>query len=210
MPKKLLLLFLLLLTSAVAHAAGSDSLVIRDITEEVPYGHRWAVRSRGDVDIIVMHSSFHVPHFLMEADSFDTQAVIAQFRHYKTAGHYLVERDGTVLRMVDEREVAFQAGRSRLPGTNRTNLNQSSIGIEVISSKTNGPTPAQYRALIALVKDICTRFDIHYLVRHADIANDRRDDPWGFDWPWFADQINVFLPHIEIPRNEVREVDVLR
>lgn len=210
MPKKLTLTIIFLIALIPSFAQSDDSLVIKDITEEVPYGHRWAVRSREDVDIIVMHSSFHVPHFIMEADSFDTRAIIAQFRHYGTAGHYLVERDGTVLKMVDEREVAYHAGRSRLPGTDRSNLNQNSIGIEVVSAKDNGPTPAQYRALLLLVKDICSRFDIRYLVRHADIAPDRRDDPWGFDWPWFADQVNAFYPDIEIPRNEVKEVKVLK
>lgn len=190
--------------------SSADSLVIKDITAEVPYGHRTAERTAQDIDIIVIHSNYHVPSFCPPADTFSTEGCIAQFRYYDTAAHYMVCRDATVLRMVREKDIAWQAGRSRLPGTNRTSLNVTSLGIEVVSTKTNGPTAAQYRALVALVRDICSRYDIHYIVRHADIAPGRRDDPWGFDWQWFADQILAVYPNIEIPRGEVENVDVLR
>lgn len=72
--------------------------------------------------------------------------------------------------MVDEKNVAYHAGKSALPDGSRQFLNSSSIGIEVISMKRNGPTEAQYRALDELIKDICSRYNIRYLVRHSDIA----------------------------------------
>lgn len=211
----LIVIGLLLVTISMAATTDtltvtSDTVIIKDITAEVPYGHRTADRSASDIDIIVLHSNYHVPSFCPPADSFSTEGCIEQFRYYDTAAHYMVCRDASVLRMVKEKDIAWQAGRSRLPGTDRTSLNATSLGIEVVSTKTNGPTQQQYRALIALVKDICARYDIHYIVRHADIAPGRRDDPWGFDWSWFADQIQADYPNIEMPRNEVENVEVLR
>lgn len=186
-----------------------DELAIKDITAQVPYGHRKANRTAKDVDIIVIHSNYHVPSFSEPRDTFSTEGCIAQFKHYDVAAHYMVCRDATILRMVKEKDVAWQAGKSSLPGTNRTMLNPTSIGIEVVSTKTNGPTEAQYKALIALVKDICSRYEIKYLVRHADIAPTRRDDPWGFDWNWFCDQIQLYYPNIKVFRHKVKDLDHL-
>ena len=189
------------------------TLKIEDITAKVPYGHRLANRTADDVDIIVIHSNYHEPSFkngVNSADTFSTKGCIAQFKYYDVAPHYMVCRDASILRMVKEKDVAWQAGKSSLPGTNRTMLNPTSIGIEVVSTKTNGPTKAQYAALLALVKDICSRYNIHYVVRHADIAPTRRDDPWGFDWNWFADQIQKYYPNIEIPRGKVNDLKELR
>lgn len=153
---------------------------LKDITDEVNYGHKTMPEER-DVDIIVIHSSYHAAK-----DTFNTQGVINQFKRYDVAAHYLISRDGTVYQMVKEKDIAWQAGKSALPGTDRTNLNSTSIGIEVMSTKHNGPTKTQYEALTALVNSIRSRHDIKYLVRHADIAPTRRDDPWGFDWANFV------------------------
>lgn len=151
-------------------------ITTKDITAQVNYGHKKMTEKR-DVDIIVIHSSYHAAK-----DTFNTQGVINQFKRYDVAPHYLISRDGTVWQMVKENDVAWQAGKSQIPGTNRTSLNGTSIGIEVMSTKHNAPTKAQYEALTALVAGIRERHNIKYLLRHADIAPTRRDDPWGFDW----------------------------
>lgn len=156
------------------------ALRTKDITAQVNYGHKKSEEKR-DVDIIIIHSSYHAAK-----DTFNTQGVINQFKHYNVAPHYLISRDGTVYQMVKENDIAWQAGKSQIPGTNRTNLNGTSIGIEVMSTKHNGPTKAQYEALTALVNGIRQRHDIKYLLRHGDIAPTRRDDPWGFDWTNFV------------------------
>lgn len=148
----------------------------KDITAQVSYGHK-KMEEKRDVDIIIIHSSYHAAK-----DTFNTQGVINQFKRYNVAPHYLISRDGTVWKMVEENDVAWQAGKSQIPGTNRTGLNNTSIGIEVMSTKHNAPTKAQYEALTALVAGIRERHHIKYLLRHADIAPTRRDDPWGFDW----------------------------
>lgn len=162
------------------NAPQAYELRTKDITRQTTYGHRTMEPGR-KVDIIVVHSSYHAAK-----DTFNTQGVIGQFRHYDVAPHYLISRDGTVYKMVEEKDVAWQAGKSQIPGTQRKNLNGSSIGIEVMSTKHNGPTRAQYEALTALVAGIRQRHPIKYLLRHGDIAPARRDDPWGFNWPAFV------------------------
>lgn len=175
-----------------------DSLIIKDITAEINFGYRKADRGRGDIDIIVVHSNYHVVSQSEQIFDFDVQGCINQFRDGGTAAHYLIARDGTVMKMVDEKNIAWHAGRSALPDGSRKMLNASSIGIEVISMKRDGPTDAQYRALDSLIKDICSRYDIRYLVRHSDIATPlgRKDDPWGMDWQRVTENVKAKYPNV--------------
>lgn len=181
-----------------ATKAGQPQLKIKDITSQVTWGYRPANRGRNDIDIIVVHSNYHVVNQQKQIFDFNVDGCIKQFRDGGTAPHYMITRDGTILKMVDEKNVAYQAGKSALPDGSRTMLNTSSIGIEVISMKRNGPTEAQYRALDTLIKDICSRYDIQYLTRHSDIATPRgrKDDPWGMDWKRVVDNVKAKYPNI--------------
>ena len=156
--------------------ADTQHIVVRDITDEVTYGHN--PEAKPEVDVIVLHSSYYAN----SRDTFSVKGVIRQFRHHDVASHYLIARDGLILQLVSEEHTAWHAGKSALPTTNRTRLNDSSIGIETICSKWNGPTEEQYVALAGLVNDICERYDINYIVSHEDIAPTRRSDPWCFNW----------------------------
>jgi N-acetyl-anhydromuramyl-L-alanine amidase AmpD len=95
---------------------------------------------------------------------------------------------------VGENNIAYHAGISSLPGTNRSNLNGSSIGIELINTTKTPPTEAQYQSLIRLIKEIKTRHDIRYIVRHSDIAPRRKTDPWMFNWESFLKTLNEEKP----------------
>lgn len=94
--------------------------------------------------------------------------------------HYLITKEGDIIQLVNENDVAWHAGVSRIPYTNRTNINTCSIGIEIINTKTTGPNIKQYASLILLTKDICSRYNIQYILGHKDIAPNRKDDPWLF------------------------------
>lgn len=171
---------------------------IKDITSRVKWGYRPANRTKNDVDIVVVHSNYHVVDQARQKFDFNVDGCIKQFRDGGTSAHYLITRDGTILKMVDEKNVAYHAGKSALPDGSRQWLNSSSIGIEVISMKRNGPTEAQYRALDELIKDICSRYNIRYLVRHSDIAIPlgRKDDPWGMDWKRVCKSVKAEYPNI--------------
>ena len=105
----------------------------------------------------------------------------------KVSSHYLVEEDGRVFRLVAEERRAWHAGVSFWRG--RRNVNGESIGIEIVNPGHEWgyrPFPeAQIEAVIALVADIRTRWDIEDrdIIGHSDIAPDRKDDP-GELFPW--------------------------
>lgn len=167
----------------VAEFAADTTTVypVRDITRTINFGHK---SERMKPDIIVVHSNYFVGD-----DPYDTKGCIGQFRQYKVAAHYFIERDGTILKLVDENLIAYHAGRSQLPGTQRTSLNNCSIGIEINNTDTSGPAPEQYAALLQLVNDIRTRHNIRYLMRHSDVAPGRKTDPWCFDWTTFCQRV---------------------
>lgn len=137
------------------------------------------------IDCIIVHSSYNP----VKNDTFNTQAIIGLWRRYDVSPHYFVTRSGRVLQLVKDEHIAYHAGRSRIPGTNRTNLNGNSIGIEVASTPTQGPTSAQYDALLKLVRRLKQKYEIRYVLRHSDVAPDRKTDPWGFDWEWFMRRV---------------------
>jgi len=112
--------------------------------------------------------------------------------------HYLVgrspdNRSGApiVRQLVDENARAWHAGVSDWAG--RTNLNDSSIGIEIVNAGPTGPhtwqpfTQQQTQAVIALARDIVARYRIYpkNVVGHSDITPGRKIDP-GPAFPWFA------------------------
>ena len=196
-----ILLILLTIVSAKPHADADSEIVDsytfvipKDITKDVHYGYRPAQRRASDIDVIVIHSCYYA-----QADSFNTDGCISQFRTYNVAPHYIISRNGEIIKMVEEHNIAMHAGCSMLPGVGRTHINDSSIGIEIVNTRSEGPNYIQYNALSRLVKDICMRNHIRYIVGHSDIAPTRKDDPWCFDWQRFANHIHQSMAYIEFP-----------
>lgn len=105
----------------------------------------------------------------------------------KVSAHYMVEEDGTVHQLVDESARAWHAGVSSWRGN--TNINQRSIGIEIVNpghefGYRDFPD-AQIKSVIALCKAILSRHDIpaRNVVGHSDVAPARKQDP-GEKFPW--------------------------
>jgi N-acetylmuramoyl-L-alanine amidase len=109
----------------------------------------------------------------------------------KVSSHYVVDEDGTVLRLVAEERRAFHAGASYWRG--HSALNGRSIGIEIV----NPGHEWGYRDFPALqmaaVCDLCLSILSRHLiparniVAHSDVAPDRKDDPGEkFDWEGLA------------------------
>ena len=129
------------------------------------------------IDTVVIHSTYNATG----GDPFSVSKIIDIYKSYGVSPHYLVARDGTVYRMVEEKNIAYHAGESEMPD-GRKNVNAFSIGIEVIGKDNGGPSDAQYDALKKLLADIETRQTIKHVLGHSDIAPGRKSDPWGFDW----------------------------
>jgi N-acetyl-anhydromuramyl-L-alanine amidase AmpD len=138
----------------------------------------YEVNSSRYVDTIVVHTAHNVE---FAGDPYGIDELVRVFEKYNVASHYVIGRDGTIYRLVDESLVAKHAGKS-LMKDGREGVNLFSIGVELINSKTDYPTTAQYNALATLIKDIKSRFSIQYIVGHKDIAPTRKSDPWNFDF----------------------------
>jgi N-acetylmuramoyl-L-alanine amidase len=118
---------------------------------------------------------------------------LALLTHGEVSAHYLIgDGPATVYRLAGEQYRTWHAGESEWDG--RTWLNSSSIGIEIVNPGfRDTPTgrvwypysEAQVKALLALLKDIRTRYRIEprYVIGHSDIAPLRKLDP-GPLFPW--------------------------
>lgn len=101
----------------------------------------------------------------------------------EVSAHYLVGRDGTTWQLVDERKRAWHAGASRWGAD--TDVNSSSIGIELDNDGEEPFADAQIAALLALLADLKQRYRIPTanFVGHGDIAPGRKVDPSRY-FPW--------------------------
>ncbi|MCE9593040.1 MAG: N-acetylmuramoyl-L-alanine amidase [Planctomycetes bacterium] len=157
---------------------------------------------------------------------YDTQAVdefkydwrLAKeiFELYAVSSHFLIDRSGTVYRLVPETHVAFHAGRSKMPAPDdRENVNDFSLGIELIATHPDDDpavrggrepnyTAAQYAALDELLVYLCRKYGIDEtsVLGHDDIAGQRaltlglrsadnvKKDPGpNFDWGGVRDRL---------------------
>jgi N-acetylmuramoyl-L-alanine amidase len=101
----------------------------------------------------------------------------------EVSAHYLIEMDGRIDQLVDDGERAWHAGASRWG--DMTDLNSSSIGIEIDNDGHSPFTQPQIDALVRLLADLTTRLGIPRtaVVGHGDIAPGRKDDP-SVLFPW--------------------------
>ena len=105
----------------------------------------------------------------------------------EVSAHYVVDEDGSVLRLVPEERRAWHAGRGVWQG--ETDINAASVGVEIVNpghefGYRDFPE-VQITALIALIADIRSRWSIAdaRIVGHSDTAPDRKQDP-GELFPW--------------------------
>ena len=160
------------------------SSLIEDKTDEVYYGFRKMDYS--DIDAVIIHSTYYIG-----SDSFNIDGIMKQFKRYKVGAHYIIGRDGTVYKTIDENNIAYHAGKSHILGENSSkSVNSRSIGIEIINSPSQPPTQAQYRSLLILVEDIRSRYPIKHILGHCDIAPGRKTDPWSFNWETFRNNLS--------------------
>ena len=109
----------------------------------------------------------------------------------QVSSHYVVDEDGTVLRLVPEERRAWHAGVSFWRG--HASLNARSIGIEIVNpghewGYRDFPV-LQLAAVCDLCLEILSRHPIpaRNIVAHSDIAPDRKQDPGErFEWEALA------------------------
>lgn len=121
----------------------------------------------------------------------DSLAQTIKTFHSAKAGvssHYVIGRDGKIVQMVNDLFRGHHAGAGKWG--NDTDLNSSSIGIELDNNGTTDPwTDAQINALIELLTYLKTTYKIPQanFIGHMDYAPTRKNDPSRFPWKKLAD-----------------------
>ncbi|HEY0433187.1 MAG TPA: N-acetylmuramoyl-L-alanine amidase, partial [Chitinophagaceae bacterium] len=101
----------------------------------------------------------------------------------QVSAHYLICKDGTVHHMLNDYLRAWQAGVSKWG--NMTDINSSSIGIELDNDGFEPFTGPQIASLLGLLDRLKRAYNIpaSNFVGHADIAPGRKVDPNRY-FPW--------------------------
>jgi N-acetylmuramoyl-L-alanine amidase len=147
-------------------------------------------------------SRFLVLHYTVG----DKASSLKTLTEQQVSAHYMVTDDPkpVIYNLVDENNAAWHAGNSSWK--NFTQLNNSSIGIEIVNAgwkdtptgRVYAPFPqSQIDAIIPLVRDIVARHHIapENVLGHSDIAPLRKQDPGPmFPWKQFADAGLVVWP----------------
>ncbi|MBP1677983.1 MAG: N-acetylmuramyl-L-alanine amidase, negative regulator of AmpC, AmpD [Bacteroidetes bacterium] len=177
---KILIATLFTVMAQMVSAQNSAAIV----EKKVNFGYATGSPSRV-INAVIVHSTFNNSG----GDFYDIDLVVRQFSRYGVSAHYVIGRDGVIYRLVDEKDVAYHAGKSALPD-GRTAVNSCSVGIELMTSFDEGPTEAQIKSLTSLVNDIKKRHKIQFVLRHSDIAPGRKTDPWNMNWDDFIKGID--------------------
>lgn len=97
--------------------------------------------------------------------------------------HYLIGRDGQVVRVTPENLQAYHAGESSFRG--EPNCNAFTIGVSCVATHKSGYTDAQYEALSTLCAELMLKYGltVEELTGHEHVAPGRKRDPGPmFDW----------------------------
>lgn len=159
----------------------------------------------------VTHAMIHFSSNVLSKPNnpYITEDVINIFKQYGVSAHYLIARDGTIFRLVDENRNAYHAGKGSLVDYPQytDKLNCHSIGIEILAIGTEeemkqyisseiyrsipkdhiGYTEKQYAALNFLLPGIYQRHGIkvdrQHVIGHDEYSVGIKEDPGIlFDW----------------------------
>ncbi len=103
------------------------------------------------------------------------------------SAHYLINKKGDVISMVDDKNIAWHAGKSKWK--NFVNLNEKSIGVELVNKGLKfgyeNFSKKQISKLVSLCKILIKKYKLKTIdiLGHSDIAPLRKKDP-GEKFPW--------------------------
>lgn len=101
----------------------------------------------------------------------------------KVSAHYVICKDGTIHHMLNDYMRAWHGGVAKWG--NNTDINSSSIGIEIDNNGFEPFEPAQINSLLGLLEKLKTQYKIpaDNFIGHGDIAPKRKVDP-NIHFPW--------------------------
>jgi N-acetylmuramoyl-L-alanine amidase len=109
----------------------------------------------------------------------------------QVSAHYIICKDGTVHHMLNDYLRAWHGGAAKW-GSN-TDINSSSIGIEMDNNGFEAFTEAQISSLLRVLSQLKKQYNIpvNNFIGHADIAPGRKVDPNRY-FPWQQLALNGF------------------
>jgi N-acetyl-anhydromuramyl-L-alanine amidase AmpD len=101
----------------------------------------------------------------------------------QVSAHYVIADDGTVIQMLNDYMRAWHAGQGAWGKD--TDINSSSIGIELDNNGTEAFSEPQITSLMALLTKLKKEYNIptQNIIGHSDIAPTRKNDP-SVLFPW--------------------------
>jgi len=105
----------------------------------------------------------------------------------RVSAHYLIIKEGNLIKMVSENKIAWHAGKSKWKDS--VNLNNQSIGVELVNKGHKfgyeNFSKKQIAKLVLLSKFLIKKYRIKEsnILGHSDIAPIRKMDP-GEKFPW--------------------------
>ncbi|QDH79286.1 N-acetylmuramoyl-L-alanine amidase [Echinicola soli] len=130
--------------------------------------------------------------------------------HSQVSSHYVIGRDGAVVQMLNDYLRSWHAGKGMWG--HDTDLNSSSIGIELDNNGREPFAEAQIESLLKLLKRLKEGYNIPTanFIGHADIAPSRKVDPSAhFPWKKLAEEgfgiwyDDFLLMDIAVPTDEI-------
>jgi N-acetylmuramoyl-L-alanine amidase len=157
----------------------------------------------GTTNFNMRKPNFVVIHYTSQ-NSCDQTLKTFTLSRTQVSAHYVICKDGTVQHMLNDYLRAWHAGVSRWG--NLTDVNSSSIGIEIDNNGFEAFTQPQLNSLFQLLDTLKIKYAIPAanFIGHSDIAPSRKIDPGiFFPWKtladsgygiWYGDTANVIVP----------------
>lgn len=164
------------------------------------YATDWA----GTINFSMRRPNYVIIHHTAQNSCEQTLKTFTVKGNREVSAHYVICKDGTVHHMLNDLLRAHHAGVSRWG--NSTDLNSSSVGIELDNNGFEHFTAAQINSLLILLGRLKNAYSIPSanFIGHGDIAPTRKNDPnWRFPWKqlsekgfglWWSDTTGVQIP----------------
>ncbi len=153
----------------------------------------------GTVNFNLRKPNFIILHHTAQ-DSVQQTIKTFTLKHTNVSAHYVISRDGKVIHMLNDYLRAWHAGNGSWGKD--TDLNSSSIGIELDNNGAEAFSDPQILSLLALLGKLKKDYNIptQNIIGHADIAPTRKKDPSAL-FPWKLLAANGFgvWPDEELP-----------
>ena len=181
----------------------SFSKLLREYPLKDSAGLNYAPQFVGTINMSLRRPNYVIIHHTAQHSTDETLKTFT-IKNREVSAHYVIGRDGVVYHMLNDLMRAHHAGVSRWG--NSTDLNSSSIGIELDNNGFEPFSEAQINSLTILLDRLKKAYSIPTanFIGHGDIAPTRKNDPnWRFPWKqlsekgfglWYNDTSSVQVP----------------